>query len=142
MYDNKIYSYFEYGEEGNNNDNAYTDYDDVDGSISDTSYNNYMTPDDFDNFVTITFNHDINFKGRNTYYITDHRSVEMDIFGQELPTTDTGDLPLEIEQTKKYGGQFSEIVISGRVIIDQCGDFLTRKKYQIDVSSRHNFFFR
>ena len=41
-----------------------------------------MTPYYFDNFVTSTFNPDIPFKGRNTYYIPDDKSVEIDIFGQ------------------------------------------------------------
>ena len=49
-----------------------------------------MTPDNFDNFVTSTFNIDIPFKGRNTDYIPDEDSFYMYILGQELTTPDYG----------------------------------------------------
>ena len=52
----------------------------------------------------------------------------MDIFVQELQTTDAGELPLEIEETTKYGGQFGEIVISGHVILNKCRKFLQGRK--------------
>ena len=68
--------------------------------------------------MTSTFNTDIPFKSSNTYSIPDEDSDEMDILGQELPTTDAVELPLEIEETTKYGGQFGEIVISGHVILN------------------------
>ena len=46
-----------------------------------------MTADDF---VTSTLNTGINFKVRHTYYIPDDDSFEIDIFGQQLTTTDYG----------------------------------------------------
>ena len=40
--------------------------------------------------MTSTSNNVITFKGRNKYSIPDYESVEIDIFGQALTTTDGG----------------------------------------------------
>ena len=66
----------------------------------------------------------------------------MDISGQEVPTTDAGELPLKIEETTKYGGQFGEIIIIRNAILNQCGTFLTGNKYQLNGRSRYNYFLR
>ena len=57
-----------------------------------------------------------------------------------LPSTYAGNLAFEIEETTKYGGTQGNIVISGHVLLNQCGTLLTRKKHQIKGSSRHNYF--
>ena len=79
-------------------------------------------------------------KVRNIYSIPDENSAEMGIFGKELPTPDAEELPLEIEETTKYGGQFGKILISGHVILNQCGILLKNNKYQLNGSSRHTLF--
>ena len=62
------------------------------------------------------------------------------VYIDHLPSTDAGDLAFEIEETTKYGGTQGNIVISGHVLLNQCGTLLTRKKHQIKGSSRHNYF--
>ena len=74
MYYNKKYLFLEYykGDNNNNDDDTNDAY--VEKSISETSQNNYITPDGFDNFVISAFNPDNTFKGRNSYSIPDEDS--------------------------------------------------------------------
>ena len=87
MDQNKTDSYFEYDKQDSNNYDDDTNDDDVDESNLKKPHNNDMTADDF---VTSTLNTGINFKVRHTYYIPDDDSFEIDIFGQQLTTTDYG----------------------------------------------------
>ena len=57
-----------------------------------------------------------------------------------IPTKNAGKLAYYIDQETEYGGTFGNIKISGSVLKNQCGTFLTMKNHQIKVSSRHNFF--
>lgn len=58
----------------------------------------------------------------------------MDMFGnredgsnQYIPTTNAGEEAYTIEEETKYGGSEGNIVISGHMMLNQCGSLLTRK---------------
>jgi len=73
----------------------------------------------------------------------DHRGEDddnHDSFVNQMPFTNAGKFALSIEEETKYGGTQGAIVISGHVLLNQCGTLLTRRKHQPKGNSRHKFF--
>ena len=60
--------------------------------------------------------------------------------GNQIPTSDAGELALEIDVTEKCGSSSGEITIRGNILLNQCGTLFSRKKHQLKGSSRHNDF--
>ena len=115
------------------NDNSDEEYDDMDdGNIS--KIQNEDTPDSFEDLLTNSVEDDL-------FY---NDIEEQDLNNQEtptiIPTTDSGEIANEIEETTIYGGTQDKLTISGHVILNQCGSLLTRKKHELKGSSKHKFF--
>ena len=100
-----------------------------------------LNREDFTNYVTITFDADIPLDFDNDIGNDNlPQDEDQNIYIDRLPSTDAGDLAFETEETTKYRRTQGNIVISGHVLLNQCGTLLTRKKHQIKVNSRHNYF--
>ena len=74
-----------------------------------------LTGEDFLKFVTETLNPDIPFEGRSN---SNNEDNKINNFINHAPTTDFGELALEIEETIKYGGTSGKIIISGHGILN------------------------
>ena len=68
------------------------------------------------------------------------RQQETEQHDTVIPTTNSGRLPLEINQDVFASGAFQDMVVSGHVLLNQCGTLLTRSHHQIRGSSKHKFF--
>ena len=95
--------------------------------------NDILQKDDFDDFLTSTYDPDIP--------NTELNDNDEDAFNFDpIPTTNAGEFAYEVSDEMIKSGTFGDMVISGHVLLNQCGTLLTRKKYQIKGSSRHKFF--
>ena len=99
---------------------------------SEQEHQNIIEVDDIDNFLINT---------EDTDFLTiDDNDMDTNNHLDYIPTTNAGQVAMEIEEQTKYGGSFSNIKVSGHVLLNQCGTLLTRKKHQIKGSSAHHFF--
>ena len=57
-----------------------------------------------------------------------------------MPATNSGEFAHDVHDEMIKSGNFGDMVISGQVILNQCGTLLTRKKRQIKGSIRDNLF--
>ena len=55
-------------------------------------------------------------------------------FSDEIPTTDASDEAFLVNELTEYGGTLGETVISGHVVLNQCGTLLTWNKHKIKES--------
>ena len=87
--------------------------------------------DDFDDFVTSTFDCNV---GEDAYDEDDIRDPNA------VPFSDTGDVPIEIKGDYKKKGAYEDIDISGYTILNNCGSLLTRPLHLNKGSAKQNFF--
>lgn len=120
-------------EEEHNNDNIDEDFQvtghDIDGQEEEQ---NITEVDDIDNFLINTADTD--------FQTIDDNDMDTNDPMDYIPTTNAGQVAMEINEQTKYGGTYNNIKISGHVLLNQCGTLLTRKKHQIKGSSAHHFF--
>ena len=94
--------------------------------------------DDFDDFLTSTFDPDILLEEGLGNQLGDENDFDADI--GFIPTSDAGEVFYEVEEETGYGGIFNEMQISGSVFMNQCGTLLTRKTHELKGSSLHKNF--
>ena len=87
-------------------------------------YNEYVTTADAPDFNVIT-----DTCADNPYH---------DVIDQ-VPTTDAGIYPFNVTETSETSGALKDIIVTGNVLLNQCGTLLTRNSHQIKGSSRGKF---
>ena len=92
--------------------------------------------DNFDDFVMTSNDPDIDLVNDD---VGNKNDQNLDLTSN-LPTTNAGELALTIVHETTYAGTFGNMIVSGHVLLNQCGTLLTRKKHQIKGSSKHHFF--
>jgi hypothetical protein len=91
-----------------------------------------LTRDDFDDFITASDEPDMPF--------SENPDEESEFDMGTIPTTDTGEYAYVVEDQNITSGRYNDVVVSGNVVMNQCGTLLTRKKHQIKGSSVHKWF--
>jgi hypothetical protein len=101
-------------------------------SDDDSTESHMLTRDDFDEFLTSSEGPDMPFN--------EIIEEESEFNNKPIPTTNSGEYAFEIEDERIVSGHYNDVVVSGNVIMNQCGTLLTRKKHQIKGSSLHKWF--
>ena len=93
-----------------------------------------MNKDDFDDFLTSCDPPNIDPMLEEN---DDDVSVnEMNYLTNIIPTTDTGLLPLHVCEDYETSGALKDLIITGNVLMNQCGTLLTRQLHDIRGGSR------
>jgi hypothetical protein len=74
-------------------------------------------------------------------HFDDGINEENEIHNNIIPNTNAGMQPIEVHQNVSPSGAFRDMVVSGHILLNQCGTLLTRSKHQIRGSSKHKFFY-
>ena len=92
---------------------------------------NLLNRDSFDDYLT---------SSKSAGIINDDNHEDSEDEFPFIPTTDAGELAVEIDNETEYGGIGNEFKINGSVILNQCGSLLTRKTHELKGSSYHKHF--
>ena len=107
-------------EEGSDNETLPSNEDDNYSPLLRDDFNDYVTTADEPDFTPFDeFNND---------YDEDHNSG--------IPSTDSGTYAFDISENTEATGAFNDIIVTGNVLLNQCGTLLTRNTSQIKGSSR------
>ena len=60
--------------------------------------------------------------------ISDDIGLDDQCVSNEIPTTNSGEVAYCIDETTEYGGSQVKLIISGHLLLNQCGSLLTRQK--------------
>ena len=88
-----------------------------------------LNRDDFEDYVTSADAPDFNI-------ITEtHEEMDNDE-RHDIPSTDAGIYPYEVTEANETTGALQDLIVTGNVLLNQCGTLLTRNNHQIKGSSR------
>ena len=73
-------------------------------------------------------------------YVVDYIGLDDQYVSNLISSTNYGEIAHCIDETTIYSGSQGKLKISGHVLLNQCGSFLTRQNHELKDSSKHHLF--